>query len=397
MGIHTEEILNRQSPLSTNKLAGLYVHIPYCTQKCPYCSFNSYQSIEGSVPEERYFNALKKELATVIKNYDSTLPFETIYFGGGTPSIIKPSLINDFISHVKSNYKTTDDIEVTIEANPETITKEKLNAWKDGGVNRLSMGTQSFNDKELIKLGRGHDSKKSEESIQLAREAGFTNLSLDLIFALEGQSKEDFLFSLNKVISFKPEHISLYGLTIEEGTLYHTKHSEGTLKTMADDKELDLYKTAIETLETYGYIQYELSNFSLPGFESRHNSKYWDLSPYIGLGSGAHSYNSNHYKNTSVRSYNEKDPDRYMELAETKGSAVSYKEELTRDEQITERIFLGLRTMKGLNIAEFEADFGLHPTEAMTRKNAIEDGLVIISDGYLKLTRKGIFLANEVY
>lgn len=378
---------------------GIYTHIPYCTQKCPYCSFNSYQSVEGSIPEVRYMEALKTELSSIRKKEfgDSPAEVETLYFGGGTPSIIDPTLIADFIKFVKSSFNTTADIEITIEANPETITKEKLQIYIDSGINRLSIGTQSFNDKELIQLGRGHDSQKSIESIELAREAGFKNISLDLIFALENQTKESFLYSLEKTISFNPEHISLYGLTIEEGTLFHKKYIEGTLKTQPDDIEKEFYKTAIEVLASNGYEQYELSNFAKANFRSRHNSKYWDSSPYIGLGSGAHSFNP--YTNDSYgkRWFNEKDPDSYMHKIEKTGDAQTFTETLTKEEAITERLFLGLRQMDGINIEEFKTEFGMTPEYALTNKNLLENKLIEITAGQLKLTTEGIFLANEVY
>lgn len=383
------------------KFLGLYTHIPYCTQKCPYCSFNSYQSVEGSIPEVRYMEALKTELTSITKQEfkNNIPPIATLYFGGGTPSIINPTLIRNFIEFVESNYPTTSDIEVTIEANPETITKEKLKTYIESGINRLSIGTQSFNDKELIQLGRGHDSQKSIESIELAREAGFTNISLDLIFALENQTKESFLYSLEKTISFNPEHISIYGLTIEEGTLYHKKYIEGTLKTQPDENERDFYKSAIEVLASKGYEQYELSNFAKTGFKSRHNSKYWDSSPYIGLGSGAHSYNPHPPQKESwgKRWFNEKDPDSYMDKIEKTGEAQTFTETLTKEEAITEALFLGLRQMDGININEFKTEFGMTPQEALTNKTLEKDGLIEISNDYLKLTTEGIMLANEVY
>ncbi len=345
--------------------------------------------------------ALKTELTYILKKElpeeKKQPPIATLYFGGGTPSIINPTLIGNFIEFVKSNYQLSTDIEITIEANPETITKEKLETYIKSGINRLSIGTQSFNDKELIQLGRGHDSAKSIESIELAREAGFKNISLDLIFALENQKKESFLYSLEKTISFNPEHISIYGLTIEEGTLYHKQFHEGKLKTLPDETEREFYKSAIEILTVNGYKQYELSNFSKVGFTSRHNIKYWDGSPYIGLGSGAHSFNPYYDNSWGKRWYNEKDPSTYMDKIEKDGVAATFTETLTKEEAITEALFLGLRQMDGINIKEFTEEFGIEPEEALTVKTLKQDGLIEITDGQLKLTTEGIFLANEVY
>ena len=270
-------------------MKGIYVHIPFCIKKCNYCDFCSFPDKLSRVGE--YVKALKSEASSY---KDDAVFADTVYFGGGTPSLLDLSSIDDILKTIRSNFTISPKAEITLEANPCTITKEKAKELYSLGINRISLGAQSFVDSELKTLGRLHSSSDIEKSFSILREAGFSNISLDLMYALPGQTMETLTESINKITALHPKHISCYGLKIEEGTPFDAMLSKGEIGEKTDDEYADMYDVICATLKDAGYAQYELSNFSLPCYESKHNLKYWLGSEYIGLGASASSL----YKNT---------------------------------------------------------------------------------------------------
>jgi oxygen-independent coproporphyrinogen-3 oxidase len=398
------------------RTVGVYVHIPWCTAKCPYCSFVSVAS--PNVPEGRYSECVTKELESFIEKIENQRPrttwsgIESIYFGGGTPSVLSPDAIAFMIEGIRGAFKerASEDpfgVEVTLEANPETLDREKLKGFKAAGVNRLSLGVQSFKDDELTSLGRRHSSGEAREAFFMAKEAGFESVGIDLMYGLPSQSTDDWEASLAMVKELRPEHVSIYGLTIEgwdkgdkgeggeEETPFKRLFSSGKLRLPTEDDEVTMYWRAVELLKQGGYVHYEISNLSLPGFSSRHNLSYWLGGDYIGLGAGAHSYLAR--PGWGTRWWNVAGPDSYMQGVESSGGAVSGFEELKKHQAAFESVFLGLRTMKGIDTAAFERRFGFHPREAIAWPRVFGEGLVRTEGGHIRLTPRGITFSNEVF
>jgi len=380
---------------------GVYLHIPYCVSKCPYCDFKSVVSKE--LPEKRYVGAALAELSTALSADGGELasrPLESLYIGGGTPSLFSARTIDLFARSVRSLFAPFKDTEITIEVNPDTAGLKSLEGYFESGVNRLSIGFQSLSDAELKALGRTHSADKAIKSFASARAAGFANIGVDLIYGAPAQSVKSFTASLEKVIGLAPEHISLYSLTLEEGTPFHRSYVK-ELDPLApllppEEEELEMYGVAVEMLAAAGYSHYEVSNWALPGYRSVHNSRYWSGADYLGLGSSAHSFLSS--TGWGLRRWNESDPERYMRLIEDRGEAVSGTETLTRDEALTEALLLGLRQLdKGVVAGPFKARFGLGPTEAYPAWKSLEtEGLVLRRGDDLLLTPSGVLLLNEV-
>lgn len=391
MGIRGEE----RRPL------GIYVHIPFCVSKCPYCDFAS--TDEPRIPEERYTACITRELETLIEKGRAAknTPLETVYFGGGTPSIFSPSSIAKIIEKIKSSFAPEKDIEVTLEANPDTIDKEKLPGFKAAGVNRLSIGFQSLDDGILKTLGRTHSAQKALDSFNRAREAGLDNIGVDLIFAVPGQDLETWRATLMKATGLRPEHISLYGLTIEEGTPFHNiyrdgRYPEGGPPLPSEEEYIAMYKEAVSLLSLKGYVHYEISNFALPGKASRHNSRYWSGADYIGLGVSAHSYLSR--PGWGRRWWNETSPLKYMDSVESAGEAAAAGEELGRVEAMTEALMLGLRVLgSGVSGEAFKSRFGIYPREAVKGfDDLLKEGLIDTRGEDITLTPKGVLVSNEI-
>ena len=390
---------------------GLYVHVPYCTSKCPYCDFNSVALTGPSAfpfEEERFIDALISELDTVLEvmGCGSFNPV-SLYFGGGTPSLLAPLSIARFIEHVKER-GAAGLAEVTLEANPESVTPDKLSGYFEAGVNRLSLGIQSFNDIELKRLGRPHSVKEAFVAFEAARGAGFENIGIDLIFGVPGAQPDSMLSdwkeSLLQVAELSPEHISLYGLTIEEGTPFHELYPGGAIN---DDLYTLLYSYAVDALITAGYDHYEISNFAGPGRRSLHNGLYWSGAEYIGLGPGAHTFV--HDTRWGRRSWNVTGVAEYMGLIESAGTAASGTEELDMESAILEAAMLGLRRLdRGIVAEEFEARFNISPSERFIGKGHgkkmvkggagtfIEQGLLCKRGEDLLLTSAGVLLSDTV-
>ena len=375
----------------------LYVHIPYCDSKCPYCDFNSYAAKRW--PEGAYVDALTTEIghyAAVDPWRDATL--ETIFFGGGTPSLFDPRSIGRVLEAVDRTWPAPPEgeREVTMEANPGTVDLEKLRGFAAAGVNRISFGVQSFDDRHLARLGRIHDARRAREAIELAGSAGFANLNLDLIFAVPGQSLAEWESDLRTAISLSPRHVSAYNLTFEEATPFEAMRRKGEIQPLPEEIEVAMFTRTREILAGAGYGAYEISNFAPPGSECRHNLNYWRSGDYLGVGAGAHSFAR--LGDGGRRWSNQKLPANYIERAAATGEARVFEETLRPDQSRGEFVFLGLRLTEGFAASEFEARFGADFLAAFPHAAAFErDGLLERSAGRWRLTERGLLLADSVF
>jgi putative oxygen-independent coproporphyrinogen III oxidase len=327
------------------KRLGIYIHIPFCASKCGYCDFYSRAGCDELMPDyEDALIAHIREAAHTMAAYQ----VDTVYFGGGTPSYFGAKRICNIFRAVKDLGIVRRDSEVTMEANPDSMRLPDLKMLRREGVNRISIGVQSANNDILKMIGRRHTFKQAELAVKSAREAGFDNLSIDLIYGLPSQSKDDWADTLTKALTLKPEHISCYGLKLEEGTPMYREYF-GSPLIPDDDTQADMYLYAVEKLERYGYKQYEISNFAIPGYESRHNLKYWRLGDYMGFGPGAASGVGN-LRYTYVR-----DLKAYMDGVAGSGSIVSEYERILPMERASEYLMLGMRTVKGVSESEYRA------------------------------------------
>jgi oxygen-independent coproporphyrinogen-3 oxidase len=321
---------------------------------------------------------------------------ETIYFGGGTPSLFAPTSIERFLKLLASLCPLATNLEITLEADPATVTQEKLADFHSIGVNRLSLGTQSFQPALLKTLGRLHSAYEGLRAIAWARDSGFANLSLDLIFAVPGQTLPMLENDLSQALSCAPEHISLYNLTYEETTPFFAMKQKGQLRPVDEDDEVAMYALVQEWCTAKGYQQYEISNFARPGFSSRHNANYWNGGSYLGLGAGAHSFVCE--PSWGKRWSNEKNPKMYVKKAFAEGNAQSFQETLTRIQALGEFIFLGLRQLDGFTPATFTERFAVSLTEAFPHMtDLVTEGLLTEEGGRIKLTPQGLMIADTVF
>lgn len=370
------------------KEIGIYIHIPFCIKKCEYCDFVSYCNKKEYVPQ--YINALKKEIKNNInKEYKIT----TIYIGGGTPSSIEENYIADIIETIKlnmneENLKDFENIEVTIEVNPGTVNKEKLQVYKKIGINRLSIGLQETHNELLKSIGRIHTYEEFIKTYNLARKIGFNNINVDLMIALPNQTIQDIKENLEKITKLNPEHISVYSLILEEETPFYNKYNENKIKLPDEELERNMYWYVKNTLENNGYMHYEISNFSKKGFESKHNMNCWNQEEYLGFGVAAHSYNNRiRYSNTnSIEEY-------------IKGSNKIIHEEQTLEDMQKEYMLLGLRKIEGINIQKFKNKFAQNPIFIFKEQlnKLVDEELIIVDGNEIKLTNKGLDLANIVW
>lgn len=375
---------------------GVYVHIPFCRQKCLYCNFSSVALL--SIPEKRYAESLVRELAlTAERQCLHGRALESIYIGGGTPSVFSPAAIDSIISSISNAFHHCGNAEITMEANPDTLDAKSLKGYRAAGVNRLSIGFQALDDRLLKAMGRTHGKKTAVDSFISARNAGFENISIDLMSGLPGQSISDLEKTLLKAARMGPEHISLYGLTIEESTPFHRMRDAGLLKIPPEDEQAGQYVSASKTLTRAGYTHYEISNFALPGRASAHNSRYWLGGEYIGLGASAHSFVK--AGGWGRRWWNIPDPYEYMRAVEAGERSEAGLEVLNRDNAIAEDIMLGLRMFdKGIDFKELSNLYGIET------KDASEKAALLAGHGFLKknrgrfsLTLKGALVSNEVF
>jgi len=366
----------------------IYIHVPFCRHRCAYCSFISYAGREADIPA--YAHALAQELRLrPVENAE----IKTIYFGGGTPSLLPVDALSQIFKAIKEHHKIADKAEITLEANPGTLSREYLKTIRSLGVNRLSLGVQSLDDAELQLLGRIHSSTQARESIRQAKEDGFTNLSLDFIYGIPERSLETWRKMLGEIVTLGAQHLSLYGLTLEEGTPMHERVKKGEIPSPDPDAAACEYEMAEQTLEAAGYKQYEISNWAKPGFESRHNLAYWKRTPYLGLGVAAHSFiNSERTANTS-------DLDAYLSCLSEGRLPIQTTETISAIAALSEAIILGLRLNDGVSVDDIEAHFGidLHSRFAAEIAECSSLGLLDEQDDRLRLTPRGRLLGNEVF
>ena len=371
-----------------NKEIGVYVHIPFCKQKCYYCDFISYCNKDNLI--EDYVKAVKKEIR--MQNIQSQIT--TVYIGGGTPSYIDSKYIVEIIDEIKKK-NLSKRPEITIEVNPGTVTKEKLKDYKKCGINRLSIGLQSAKDEILKEIGRIHNFEQFLETYQMARKVGFKNINVDLILGIPNQRIKDLKDSLEKIIELQPEHISVYSLIVEDGTPIANKIEKGELELPDEDTERNMYWYVKNTLELNGYIHYEISNFAKKGRESKHNKNCWNQNQYFGFGVAAHSYRDiTRYSNTEkieeyIKNVMTERLDRNRIIHEIQKEYDAEKEYM----------LLGLRKIVGVNISEFKLKFGDNPIYLFRNelKKLTDEGLIIVDEDYIRLTNKGIDLANLVW
>ncbi len=374
---------------------GIYVHIPYCLKKCPYCDFASVTV--STVPEGLYVDAVLKELDAGFEAHPSLREkqLETLYIGGGTPSLFSVYEIGRLVGSIGSIVAHSRDVEVTLEANPGTIGAAELEGFRSSGINRLSLGVQSFDDRVLKALGRAHGGKDCAWAFSAARDAGFDNIGVDLIFGAPGQTLESWRSDVKRLIELRPEHISLYSLTIEEGTPFHDDLDTIRHSLPSEDVVIDMFATSTSWLREAGYEHYELSNLALPGFGSGHNRGYWYGRDYLGLGAGAHSYLSS--PGWGIRWWNNKNPEAYMDGVMHGGECAIGMERLSRENAILEAIFLGLRKAEGIEIVSFIDRFGVSPLDCLPRSGSHLSRLIREERGFLSLTPEGLLLADEVF
>ena len=367
------------------KEIGLYVHIPFCKQKCMYCDFPSYAGKEKYM--DKYIEALSKEIEEKGKQYI----IKSIFIGGGTPSYLDEKNLDNLLNSI-CKLKIKDDAEFTVECNPGTLNEKKLKIMKANKVNRLSMGLQSTDNNLLKIIGRIHTYELFEANFSLARRIGFNNINIDIMFGLPNQNVEIYEETLKKIVMLNPEHISAYSLIVEEGTRFHELYQNGTLNLPNEDDEREMYYITKKILERHNYKQYEISNFSKNSKECSHNKIYWECKEYLGVGASASSYiNKKRMKNLdNIKKY-------IQDIESGKSVCIDVHENTMRDE-IEEYIFMGLRMIRGIDLEEFRDKFNkdiytIYPNEI---KKHIENKLLVIEDGRMKLSRQGIEYSNYV-
>lgn len=373
------------------KPAGIYIHIPFCRSHCSYCDFAT--GMYTAALADRYVPNLAKEIKSFGK-VETAGTVDTIFFGGGTPSLLSPQQVGTILNAVQERFTVSAGAEVTMEMNPGTVAPETLSAYRQLGVNRASFGAQTFDDNELARLGRSHTADDTRRTFRYLRDAGFDNVSFDLIAGLPGQTLDGWNRNLDEAFSLRPEHLSFYLLEVHQSTPLAKHIREGMQPKPDEDLAVSMYELMLDRAAQAGYEHYEISNLCLPGFESLHNTKYWTGAPYYGFGCSAHSYDG-----LFRRWANERDLMRYLALIEQGGSAIVDETQLTDADRQAEAVFLGLRMMQGLSMKEyrrrFGADLGAQHEDDLARFR--EAGLIECQGDLLKLTRAGALLSNEVF
>ena len=373
----------------------LYVHIPFCIKKCVYCDFIS--GIYSPENAASYVNALKREISRI----PNDAAFSTLYIGGGTPTVLATNVLTEITDFIFSKLKFSENYEATIEANPGTVDTEKLTAVLLSGINRISIGVQSFNEEELVFLGRIHNRKDSEAAVTIARDSGFSNIGIDLIYGIPGQSLNSWKTTLKKAFSLNPQHISTYELTVEEGTELYAMMKSNTVPEnlrvvpLNEETIIEMYEYAIDFLTSNGYLHYEISNFARPDYFCRHNLNYWNRAEYYGAGPGAHSLvNNQRYHNTgSIKDY--------TRLLSANKSPLIHSESIDTEKALSEEFFLGLRKTGGIRLETLSKSYGIDIADRYQKeiKKLTAAGLLEfdIPTSLMKLTRNGLLLSNEVF
>ena len=387
-----ESFVNRQDCMKSS--LSIYIHIPFCVQKCAYCDFLSAPATLEV--QEQYLHMLMQEIRQKAMEYAADHIVKTIFIGGGTPTCVSADLLCEMLSVVRECFEVKPEAEISMECNPGTVDEEKFKKYRAAGINRLSIGLQSTQDDLLQKLGRIHSYEQFLETYQAARSAGFSNINIDLMSALPGQTLPDYEETLHKVLALKPEHISAYSLIIEEGTPFY----DMDLDLPDEDTERLMYERTETILQEQGYERYEISNYALPGKECRHNQVYWERGEYLGVGLGASSLlrkmeNKELPYAAEIRTKNNSDLNSYLQ-----GDFSSEEEiALTRREAMEEFFFLGLRQMKGVSLIQFAEEFGEDTIEWFNEAigRSLREGLLIQEGGRLYLSKKGIDVSNTVF
>lgn len=372
-----------------NKPMGIYIHIPFCSRKCDYCDFVSYSMNRKA--QELYLDALCTEI-DMVKNQYAECTFNSIFIGGGTPSIVYEGFIAGLSRKLYSSFKFEPKTEFTIEVNPASFTKEKFFEYVEAGANRISVGVQCLDKKLLANHGRIQSIENVKNAFKILRNSQFANVNSDVMIGLPGQTKKSVVQTIKFLIKNKVKHISTYSLQVERHTMLYDKIRRGKVRPMNDKRQLDIYNKVYKLLKKNGFSRYELSNFAKPGFQCEHNKKYWNETNYLGLGVSAHSYVDGY------RFYNTKRLDTYIDKMAQGKSAVYNREYISIEDRRTERIMLALRTVQGLNLKEFERDFkeDLLLTHGNAIAKLVDLNMVKLEDGYLKITEDYFYVSNSI-
>lgn len=367
-----------------------YIHIPFCVHICHYCDFNKV-FIKGQ-PVDDYLKALQVEMErTIQQSNDNEL--KTVFVGGGTPTSLSQEQLKTLLTTIRNTLPIRHDAEITFEANPGDLTEDKLMVLREGGVNRLSLGVQSFDEQLLKKIGRTHQVEDVYQTVENAKKSGFQNISIDLMYGLPGQTLESFVHSLQETFRLNIQHVSSYSLIVEPKTVFYNLMRKGKLHLPSEDDDAKMYETLLQLTKQHGFHQYEISNFAKRGFESKHNLTYWNNEEYYGFGAGAHSYVD------GVRKSNIGPVNHYIQQIKDGKLPILEETTLTLTEKMEEEMFLGLRKTEGVSIENFQEKFKQNPLQLFSEqlKSLKNKGLIDISSGNIKLTKKGMFLGNEVF
>lgn len=361
----------------------IYLHAPFCHRKCTYCAF---YSVVTSREKQDYVDALCRELS--LRRHTMAHPVKTVYFGGGTPSILAPRQLAQIVEALRCNYDLSHTEEVTLEANPEDLTPQYLEALREiGFFNRLSIGIQSFHDEELRLLNRRHDGRQALQAVENAAAAGFDNISVDLIYGLPGQGLAAWRDNLERVATLPVRHLSAYALTIEKGTILEKQVEQGRVTTATEEEVLSHYEALLEWTASNGFEQYEISNFCKPGFRARHNSRYWDRTPYLGVGAAAHSFDGEY------RRWNVADVGQYVATAAS-GHIAHEEEHLGLKDAHNEYVMTALRTVEGIEKAQVALPFAARLKESIAR--FVAAGLIVDTPTHYRPTRQGLLHADGI-
>ena len=384
-------INNQKDNAIPRKPLGLYLHIPFCVKKCNYCDFLSFGGTDQEV-QEAYIRAMIKEIAHYGEVYRNKFYVDSVFIVGGSPSLVNETLIHDLVQAINAWFDLALDVEFTIESNPKTLTALKLNTYLDLGINRLSLGAQSFDDGQLAYMGRIHSAENIVKQYELARICGFKNINLDLMFAIPGQSLVMWLTTLDAAMRLKPEHISFYSLQLEEGTPFFSMFEKGNLKETDAELDRSMYHEALHMMKENGYQHYEISNAALAGRSCRHNLKYWSFQDYLGLGLGAHSFIE------EMRFSNETDLYQYIQEPNIQEPKTVWKHKNTKEDNISEYLITGMRKLSGIDMEDFKVRCKAS-MESMFGKILDQyqsDGLIDLSGGRICFTEKGIDISNKL-